>query len=107
MNAPAVVTLPASGLVTVTSAGPTAPGGVVTTIAEALTDVTVAATPPNVTATPVWKSAPEITTSVPPVRKPKDGLTDVIVGGVTAAHGVVAGMVAANNWGPHTVDTLR
>ncbi len=83
MNPPASVLVWLSGFVTMTSAGPAVPGGVVAMIDVDVTVPTVAAAPPNVTVAPLAKSVPLIVTLVPPAVGPLVGNTDETVGGGT------------------------
>ena len=81
VNAVPRVTVPPSGLVTLTATVPVAPAGVRTVSAVAVCCSSVAAVPPNRTTAPAWKPEPDTVTSVPPVFGPDDGDSPVIAGG--------------------------
>ena len=81
MNPLASVPSWASGLVTVTVTGPTAPGGETAVIRPAERTCTpVAADPPKSTVAPVWNALPSSVTGVPPAVGPPAGVTEASVG---------------------------
>ena len=81
MNAATKAAEPPSGLVTVTPAGPTAPGGVAQVrLAADVTDTLPASAPPTVTVAPGSKAEPARVIVVPPATGPTAGATDHSVG---------------------------
>src|SRR5713226_1241590 len=83
--APGSVTVPPSGLVTVTSTVPV-PGGVSTVIWVVWTGKSMMPwLDPNVTVAPDWKSVPLMTVHCPPCTGPDVGLSPVMVGGTATA----------------------